>query len=417
MSNFFSKKQLADLTPEDIGFFYEQLTVKIFMIVGFPVMLCFFTVHLFRRNYIESAMLFLTLATVLATYLSLRKNGRVFFKSSWLTVSYRIIGFLLAILFVYNVAVNQNFSGLHWCYLFPVFVAFALGAEEGFIWVTLFFFAIGFMVYASDFNFVSPENSVEHKIRFLLSFLMVSVVLLIISLFRHRNLKELFERQQALKRSEERYKKAFEQNKALLREIHHRVKNNLQVISGLLYLQSGKINNIDAKNLISETRNRVLSMAMVYESVYRSKDFTQIDMENYAKNLFSYLLNEFNKNTMTIRMTVDVKGICLGLDSAVPCCLILQELLSNAIKHAFDGVKEGEIRFFFKRYDTYNYKMKISDNGIGIPKEIDVKNPQTLGLKLISSLVAQMSGSFSVSKNKGTSFSINFPAFSKEKNP
>jgi two-component sensor histidine kinase len=406
------KKHLPELKPDDADIFYKRLTVKIFMAIGFPVMVVFCIYHFAHGGYIESFILFLTLFTVLVTFFSVRTKKRTRSEVLWLTFSYRCLGFLLAILFLYTVAVEQNFSRLQWCYLFPIFVAFALGAEEGIIWGVLFFISIGFIVFASDFDFISPATSLEYKIRFLLSFFMVSVILFIISIVRHRNLQELYERQQALKKSEERYKSAFEQNKTLLKEVHHRVKNNLQVMSSLLYLQTGKIYDHQARDLIKETRNRIHSMAIVYETLYQSKDFSEIDMESYAKSLGAYLLDENTSDNKKIRIEIDAKGISLGIDLAVPCCLILQELISNAIKHAFPDGRKGEIMLSFKNQDNGTFKLCLSDNGVGLPHDIDIRNPQSLGFQLVSNLVNQMSGSFKVIQNEGTSFFIDFSATS-----
>jgi two-component sensor histidine kinase len=404
----FDQKHLPELKPDDVDIFYKRLTVKIFMAIGFPVMVIFCIYHFFHGGYIESVILFLTLITVLVTFFSVRKKSNAHSERLWLTYSYRSLGILLAILFLYTIAVEQNFSRLQWCYLFPIFVAFGLGVEEGIIWGVLFFIAIGFVVFASEFDFISPSTALDHKIRFLLSFLMVSIILFIISAVRHRNLQELYERQHALKKSEERYKSAFEQNKTLLKEVHHRVKNNLQVISSLLYLQTGKIYDHQARDLIRETRNRIRSMAIVYEKLYQSKDFNEIDMESYAKSLTAYLLDENKKDKKTIMMEIDAKGIFLGIDSAVPCCLILQELISNAIKHAFPNGRKGEIKLSFKKQNSRTYRLCLSDNGIGLPDDADFSNPKSLGLQLVSNLVGQMAGTYTVSQNDGTSFFIDF---------
>jgi two-component sensor histidine kinase len=407
--NFFSdKKHLPELKPDDVDIFYKRLTVKIFMAIGFPVMMIFCIYHFFRGGYIESIILFLTLVTVLITFFSVQTKRINHSEGMWLTFSYRSLGILLAVLFFYTVAGEQNFSRLQWCYLFPIFVAFGLGVEEGIIWGVLFFIAIGFIVFASDFDFILPSTALDYKIRFLLSFLMVSIILFIISVVRHRNLQELYERQQALKKSEERYKSAFEQNKTLLKEVHHRVKNNLQVISSLLYLQSGKIYDQQARDLVRETRNRIRSMAIVYEKLYQSNDFSEIDMESYTKSLSAYLLDENKKDNKTIRMDIHAKGIFLGIDSAIPCCLILQELISNSLKHAFPNGRKGEIILSFKKQDSRTYRMVLSDNGIGLPDDIDLSNPKSLGLQLVSNLVGQMAGTYTVIQNEGTSFFIDF---------
>jgi hypothetical protein len=226
---------------------------------------------------------------------------------------YRFLGFCWLYYFFTLLVVEQNFSQLQWCYLFPIFVAFALKSEESIIWGILFFIGITFIVAASDFDFISPETGFDQKIRFLFSFFMVSVILIVIAIVHNRNLLELYERQQALKKSEERYKSAFEHNKILLKEVHHRVKNNLQVISSLLYLQTGKIYDPHSKNLIRETRHRIRSMAIVYEKLYESKDFNQIDMESYLKSLSAYLLTENKKITRQSRWKLMPKIYFWGL--------------------------------------------------------------------------------------------------------
>jgi two-component sensor histidine kinase len=409
--NFSSaKKYLPELKLHNMDIFYKHLTIKIFIVIGFPVLLAFCLYHFFSGCYIESFILFFLLLAVLITFVSVRTKKGTLSEDLWLTISHRLLGILLAILLFYTVAVEQNFSRLQWCYLFPLFVAFAFEAEEGLLWGILFFIGIAFLVAASEFDFVSPETALDHKIRFLLSFFMVSVILCIISFAGHYHLQELYERQQALKISEERYKNAFEHNKTLLKEVHHRVKNNLQVMSSLLYLQTGKICDHQARDLIKEMRNRIHSMAIVYENLYQSKNFSEIDMESFAKSLGDYLLNENKKDNKTIRIEINAKGIFLGIDLAVPCCLILQELISNAIKHAFINEKKGEIILSFNKQDNGTFNLCLRDNGVGFSDDVDFRRPQSLGLQLVSNLVGQMAGSFTVIHNDGTSFFINFSA-------
>jgi two-component sensor histidine kinase len=409
------KKPLAELKPEDMDIFYNLLPIKIFMAIGFPIGVGFCVYHFLHDSYIVSLILFFALITILTIFFLARTKKRNHPEDLQHIFFYRFLGILLAILFLYTVAVEQNFSQLQWCYLFPIFVAFALKADESIIWGILFFIGIAFVVAASDFDFVPPETGLDQKIRFLLSFFMVSVILIIIAIVHHRNLLELYERQQALKKSEERYRSAFEQNKTLLKEVHHRVKNNLQVISSLLYLQTGKIYDQHAKSLITETRSRIRSMAIAYENLYESKDFNEIDMESYLKSLSAYLLDENKKDSRTIRMDIDAKGIFLGIDLAVPCGLILQELISNAIKHAFPDGRKGEIILSFKKQDHGTFNLCLSDNGIGIPSNINFQKPQSLGFQLVSNLSCQIAGSFTVTQNKGTSFFIDFPLLPSEK--
>jgi two-component sensor histidine kinase len=414
--NFYSvKKPLVELPPEDMDNFYNHLPIKIFMALGFPIGVVFCIYHFLQDSYIVSLILFLALITILTIFFSARTKKRNHSEGVTEYFFYRFLGILLAILFLYTVAVEQNFSQLQWCYLFPIFVAFALKYDESIIWGVLFFIGIAFIVAASDFDFVSPETGLDQKVRFLLSFFMVSVILIIIAIVHNRNLLELYERQQALKKSEERYRSAFEQNKTLLKEVHHRVKNNLQVISSLLYLQTGKLDDHHSQNLIRETTHRIRSMAIVYEKLYESKDFKQIDMESYLKSLSAYLLAENKKDNKIIRMEIDAKDIFLGIDLAVPCSLILHELISNAIKHAFPNGRKGKIILTFKKQHHGTFNLCLSDNGIGVPSNINFQKPQSLGLLLVSNLANQLAGSFRVTQNKGTSFFIDFPLLSSEK--
>jgi two-component sensor histidine kinase len=407
----FAKKYFPELKSEDIENFYKPLAIKVFIMIGFPILVACCAYYFFSSCYIKSFILFLTLFIVLIPFVLVRtKNNIIFSENLWLTPFYRVLGILLIILFLYTIVVEQNFSQLHWCYLFPIYVAFALEAEEGLLWGILFFIGTAFIVAASNFDFVTPQTALDHKTRFLLSFFMVSAILSVISFVRHQNLKELYERQQALKISEERYKNAFEQNKILLKEVHHRVKNNLQVMSSLLYLQSGKISDHQSKELIAEMRNRIRSMAMVYENLYQSKDFNEIDMESYVNSLSEYLLNENKKDNQTILVKIKADGIFLGIDLAIPCCMILQELISNSIKHAFINRKNGEIIISFNQKINGSFDLCLQDNGIGFPDDVEFRKPQSLGLKLVCNLVDQISGSFTVTRNEGTSFFINFSA-------
>jgi two-component sensor histidine kinase len=157
-------------------------------------------------------------------------------------------------------------------------------------------------------------------------------------------------------------------------------------------------------------------MAIVYEKLYESKDFNQIDMESYLKSLSAYLLAENKKDNAIVRVEIDVKDIYLGIDLAIPCCLILQELISNAIKHAFPNGRKGKIILAFKKQHHGIINLYLSENGIGVPSNINFQKPQSLGLLLVSNLADQLAGSFRVTQNKGTSFFIDFPLLLSEKN-
>jgi two-component sensor histidine kinase len=152
-------------------------------------------------------------------------------------------------------------------------------------------------------------------------------------------------------------------------------------------------------------------MAIVYEKLYESKDFNQIDMESYLKSLSAYLLAENKKDNAIVRVEIDVKDIYLGIDLAIPCCLILQELISNAIKHAFPNGRKGKIILAFKKQHHGIINLYLSENGIGVPSNINFQKPQSLGLLLVSNLADQLAGSFRVTKIKGLPFLLIFRYF------
>lgn len=210
-----------------------------------------------------------------------------------------------------------------------------------------------------------------------------------------------------LKKVENQLKSSLKEKEVLLREIHHRVKNNMQIISSLLNLQSRHLTDEKTVNVLNESRNRVRSMAMVHEELYRSRDLSKIDFADYIQRLLSGLFSSYGVDKNIIRPVVNVENVLLSIDIAVPCGLIINELVSNSLKHAFMQGQKGKISIEFN-HDGESYVLKIADNGIGFPENVDFKNTKTLGLQLINTLVKQLSGSIDIYKDRGTSFKIIF---------
>lgn len=210
-----------------------------------------------------------------------------------------------------------------------------------------------------------------------------------------------------LKNVENQLKSSLEEKEVLLQEIHHRVKNNMQIISSLLNLQSRYLNDEEAVNVLKESQNRVKSMTIVHEELYRSQDLSKIDFAEYIQRLLSGLFSSYGVNPEFIKPKVNVENIFIDIDTAVPCGLIINELVSNSLKHAFLSGQKGEISVRFYLNDK-KYTLIVEDNGIGFPKNIDFKNINTLGLQLVSTLVKQLSGEIELHKNKGSTFKIIF---------
>jgi PAS domain S-box-containing protein len=222
---------------------------------------------------------------------------------------------------------------------------------------------------------------------------------------------------------------------ARIKEIHHRIKNNLQVISSLLDLQAGTFSDLkvcDTLKIIEafrESQNRVISMALIHEELYKSKDMTTLDFGAYLQKLTADLVNSYTVDHDNINLKLNTEQVYFGMDTAIPLGIIVNELISNSLKHAFQPGQKGEIRISLyenKNHDImhespaeavtrkseskkqFKYTLIVADNGPGIPKEIDLENTDSLGLQLIDVLVNQIEGYLELKKENGTEFKISF---------
>jgi PAS domain S-box-containing protein len=216
--------------------------------------------------------------------------------------------------------------------------------------------------------------------------------------------KEISERTLA----ETRVREALKEKEVLLKEIHHRVKNNLQVISSLLSLQSAQIKDPVTVQLFRDSQNRVRSMALIHEKLYQSHDLARIDFKGYVQSLSSYLVRSFAAEARGITFRLDVDPIELGIDQAIPCGLIINELVSNSLKYAFPNDRKGEVSISFRKEKGNQFCLEVGDNGVGFPAHIDFQNTASLGLQLVNSLVKQLDGTVELRRSGGTEFHIWF---------
>ncbi len=209
------------------------------------------------------------------------------------------------------------------------------------------------------------------------------------------------------KEAEENLRQSLKEKEVLLKEVHHRVKNNLQVISSILNLQSSYVKDKKSLDLLLESQNRIKSMAFVHESLYQTKDFSNIKFSTYVENICSNLVHSYSNpdNPPTLEMNLD--SIQLNLDIAIPCGLIINELISNALKYAFKGIEKGKLVVTVKLVGDC-IRIEISDNGNGLPPDIDFRNTDSLGLQLVVTLVEQINGKIELETKKGTKFTIEF---------
>ncbi len=206
----------------------------------------------------------------------------------------------------------------------------------------------------------------------------------------------------------EEIKNSLKEKEILLSEIHHRVKNNLQVINSLLNLQIKYIRDEYDKGLFKETRDRIYTMSLIHEKLYQTRDLANIEFKSYIKELANQLFNSYQQDINIIEYIIEADDIILGVDLAIPCAQIINELISNSLKYAFPNGEKGMVKIFFSKINNGKHTLIVSDNGIGFPEDIDIKNSDSLGFKIVNALVNQLKGDIKLDRSKGTKLTITF---------
>ena len=221
------------------------------------------------------------------------------------------------------------------------------------------------------------------------------------------NIRDITDRKQV----EEGIRASLREKEILLRELHHRVKNNMQVISGLLDLQARSSRNPELIEMLNKSQSRILSMALVHEQLYASKDLARIDMVGYVRALSQELFQAYKIDPRKIDLIVRTDGnVYVDISKAIPCGLILNELVSNALKHSFPGDGPGELRIIIHETKNKEIEIIVRDNGLGLPDDVDIHQPRSMGLYLVNGLVKkQLEGQIEVRQDNGTEFRIIFP--------
>lgn len=202
---------------------------------------------------------------------------------------------------------------------------------------------------------------------------------------------------------------SLEEKEVLLKEIHHRVKNNLQVISSLLDLQANNIRDEHTVAMFRDSQNRITSMGLIHERLYQASDLARIEFSEYIAELTQSLYQSYSTNAQNVRMSTTAETISLDVDTSIPCGLIINELVSNALKYAFPDGREGCINVELEKCEANQLLLVVRDDGIGLPEEFDASKTQSLGLKLVHTLVRQLRGTLEISSSHGARFSIRFP--------
>ena len=202
-------------------------------------------------------------------------------------------------------------------------------------------------------------------------------------------------------------RESIREKEVLLQEVHHRVKNNLQVISSILNLQSSYVKDEKSLSILRESQNRIKSMSFIHESLYQTRDFSKIEFTGYIRSLATNLIHTYHIRDSEIELKTDFEKNYLELDQAIPCGLIVNELVSNSLKYAFTGRKKGVILVSFKK-ENGEFKLRLADDGVGLPKHLDIKETETLGLQLVNTLADQLDARISIDNEAGTDYLITF---------
>ncbi|RPI66271.1 MAG: hypothetical protein EHM47_17040, partial [Ignavibacteriales bacterium] len=207
---------------------------------------------------------------------------------------------------------------------------------------------------------------------------------------------------------EEQLKNSLKQKETLLKEVHHRIKNNLQIIISILNLQSYYIKDPQALEIFRQSQNRIRSMALIHEKLYKTENLNSINLGNYVSDVVRHLYSTYSTNKDVVDISLDLDNIYLDSNTAISFGLILNELVSNSLKYAFPGDRKGNIKIIARK-ESPNMLFELSDNGVGFPSDIDFRNTTSLGLQLVNTLVDQLNGELVMSNKQGTTFRIGIP--------
>ena len=208
------------------------------------------------------------------------------------------------------------------------------------------------------------------------------------------------------KHIQEQIKMSLNEKEALLREIHHRVKNNLQVICSLLHLQTKNLKDKHVLNIFKECQNRIKSMALIHEALYQSRSVARVSFAEYLQKLMTELFRSYGVSPDVIRLKMEVDGVSPSIDTALAFGMIINELVTNCLKHAFPENRKGEIRISVHSNDGSAFTLSVGDNGVGLPEGLEFRNTASLGMQLVCTLANQLGGTIKLNKTVGTTFEI-----------
>lgn len=287
-----------------------------------------------------------------------------------------------------------------------VFAAYLTTRVYGNIYLVLNIVVVGIIYLESLADFPFAFNAIPDSSQDIFSFICILFSVYLLGGVLGKNLMEVHH---TLYRSRNEIQQRIAEKETLLKEIHHRVKNNLQTVSSLLSLQSRNINDIKTKSLFKSSQNRVISMAMVHEMLYMREDLSKIEYRSYVKELSEYLIRSVKGAENNVSLDLNIPNIKLKIDTAIPLGLLINEAITNSLKYGFTEDEEGIIYIGLEKANANEYVLNIGDNGVGFSEPFDPKSTKSLGLKLIHNLARQLNGSITKDESKkGTNYIVKF---------
>lgn len=317
-------------------------------------------------------------------------NNALYYKHRALSITYNISSIMALII---SIIVTLYSGGINSPFIFVlaviVFAGYITTRTYGRVYLNLNLFIIVLIYSQSVAQFSITENVIPIDSRNLFSLLSILFSVYLLGSVLGKN---LLKAHRELHKTRNENEIRIREKDTLLKEIHHRVKNNLQTVSSLLSLQSRTASDPKVKNLIKSSQNRVISMAMVHEMLYMRQDLSKIEYKSYVLELGEYLIRSFKGTENNIVLSVNIPDVKLGIDTAIPLGLLINEIITNALKYGLPDDNAGEIYIELIKTDINDYQLNIGDNGEGFLEEDDKKNSNTLGLKLIHNLARQLKG-------------------------
>ncbi len=352
------------------------------LLEGF-VLVCLFGLYMNSRHHHDFAIIFLFMTINLALFYFNSYSGIL---SGTYLYYFPLI---LAIAFVFNIRTDQKVIFLNLFFIILLILVNLLTRYELF-----------------TSSFITDEKRYQMFIFNLLFSCLAVGFFIYLTIKNGLKESELYSQRIAEhEQAEKKIKEALAEKEVLLSELHHRVKNNLAIISGLFSLKIGNDPPSEARNVLVESRNRVISMSLIHNRLYKNNNFTDVNFEQYIAELISEINASYPSISGSVKVTTDIGDVVLNINIAVPCGLILNELLTNCYKHAFTGKGQGTIHVSFKQ-ERETYTLSVSDNGIGLASGYQEK--ESLGLSVIEALSEQLNGSFDYSSATGTTFVLKF---------